>query len=80
MSKRKRKRLSPVDDFTRWCDQARQAGYRVVVERSDTTGVVMLRAGMRRGVKEYYAPSVLNVRELPAIIDGLREQLEQEAA
>lgn len=83
MTSRKRKRVSPRDEFTRFCDAASKHGWDVLVFRyidEDEPERVFLKALAVRGGREVSAPSVSDVKDLARSVTGLREQLEREAA
>lgn len=80
MTSRKRKRVSPRDEFTRFCDAAAEHGWDVMVFRWTHDEQVLLKVRAIRGASELAAPSVTDVTELAASVKGLREQLEREAA
>jgi hypothetical protein len=79
MTSRKRKRLSPPDEFTKFYDAACKYGWHVYVFRhvDPDDGHAFLQAMMYRGNDEHTAPMVRDVSELAGSVKGLMRELER---
>ena len=77
---RRRKRVSPENEYDKFYDYAAENGWKTVVYRHVDEQLVLLQVVIRSGGVEMSAPSVIDVAELGPSTIGLREQLERDAA